>query len=446
MNEVCNEFIKPTSKDKSFVQYLLENFPQFVKPKADIFISYCWGYNFTQLMEALSHIQATEFNGKDMFVWLDSFLVNQHESKNVSQEQWIATFGDSLRTIGRASIVLLGWKDLLYSTRAWCIFEIYKMVTLQLKYTITLPAREREDLKQAMIAYGVTYEFVESFFSKINIAEARAAKMEDKDMILNLIKKNTTLVEVNNVVLNRMKQWLVDMALSFIDEEKANENTKPVRAYYYSLYNVYSFLKQKQDALRVAERCLSISRTVYGEESFESGVMLVNISGCLDDLNRPEESLKKGEEALAIYRKVLPENHKEVAVLLGNIGLTLKNMQRYDEALKKYQEALKIKMAIDPGNVNVATTLSTMGVLFNAQKQYDKALEYHSMALTIRLKHLGENHVQTGTTYNNIAFVYKNLGKTEEMKENGRKAYEIMKRVYGESHQNTKDVLHWVEE
>ncbi len=38
--------------------------------------------------------------------------------------------------------------------------------------------------------------------------------------------------------------------------------------------------------------------------------------------------------------------------------------------------------------------------------KYTKALEYYEKSLKIRLKLLGEEHVDTAANYNNIGFVY----------------------------------------
>lgn len=45
---------------------------------------------------------------------------------------------------------------------------------------------------------------------------------------------------------------------------------------------------------------------------------------------------------------------------------------------------------------------------------YPKALEFYEKSLKIRVKLLGEKHLNTATSYNNMGSVYQNMNKYTE--------------------------------
>ncbi len=50
-----------------------------------------------------------------------------------------------------------------------------------------------------------------------------------------------------------------------------------------------------------------------------------------------------------------------------------------------------------------------MGLVYDSMSDYTKSLEYYEKDLKITLKLLGEEHVDTATSYNNMGNVYKNM-------------------------------------
>ena len=54
-----------------------------------------------------------------------------------------------------------------------------------------------------------------------------------------------------------------------------------------------------------------------------------------------------------------------------------------------------------------------------------QALEFYQKALKIWLQVLGENHPDVATSYNNIGFVYNNLGEYDKALEFHQKALKI---------------------
>ena len=74
-------------------------------------------------------------------------------------------------------------------------------------------------------------------------------------------------------------------------------------------------------------------------------------------------------------------------------------------------------------------------------KDYDKAIEYHQKSLNIERKQLGEEHVLTALSYWNLGLDYELKGNKDLALSCFEKAYNIYKKLFGETHPNTQDTL-----
>lgn len=84
-----------------------------------------------------------------------------------------------------------------------------------------------------------------------------------------------------------------------------------------------------------------------------------------------------------------------------------------------------------------ARFLRKVGLLFWKQGFYENALEQQSKALEIQKTVLGDMHVQTAQTYNDIGMTYSNLGRTIEATNYCKQALEIRREILGEVHKDT---------
>ena len=74
--QVCEEFIKPLTKDQSYCDMLLKKGHTTVVSKAQVFISHSHGYLFLDVLSALEwHFL---YFVRDVFFWMDLFSINQH--------------------------------------------------------------------------------------------------------------------------------------------------------------------------------------------------------------------------------------------------------------------------------------------------------------------------------------------------------------------------------
>ena len=72
---------------RSYAQCLFSNpkTKHFVKPVADIYISYAWGSTWGEILDSLCDAYLKDGSKDDIFVWLDVFNLDQHEMKKQTQ-------------------------------------------------------------------------------------------------------------------------------------------------------------------------------------------------------------------------------------------------------------------------------------------------------------------------------------------------------------------------
>ncbi len=80
---------------------------------------------------------------------------------------------------------------------------------------------------------------------------------------------------------------------------------------------------------------------------------------------------------------------------------------------------------------------NNLAYLYNDLGNYEEALKFYNMALDIREKILGKDHPDTATIYNNIAIVYKDLGNYEEALKFYNMSLDIREKILGKDHPST---------
>jgi hypothetical protein len=222
--DLVQEVIKPktNSKKESYLQCLAREHPSKVKAKADCFISQVWNYALKELADALEYTLFIKTNQKkDIFVWFDACCVNQHVATTTSPEQLLLDFSELLTAVGNFVMVLVNWRDPQYPKRSWCVFEAYIAITSNMKVTLAMSKQEEKSLTDAMISNEINQKFLRGYFSSINVETARAREPADEQAILQIIHKFGPS-EVNGVILNNLKQWLVqggEVALKSVKPE-----------------------------------------------------------------------------------------------------------------------------------------------------------------------------------------------------------------------------------
>jgi hypothetical protein len=229
-NVVC-QFVKEKTKGmqsagyRSYAVFLRAN-PEtkhLVREQATVFVSYAWKGGFKATMEALRNHFPTAKALKEVFVWMDFAIVDQHraETQNVDFNEWTVTFRDNLLKTGKALLVLAPGEKPIATTRSWCCFEWVTIVETGIPFEYCVPPKDVRALIDKLKDGTIDFLAFQTFFGGINVERAEAFKPSDRDAILKLMSE-IGFVKVNNVVLLSLKNWLlstVKQAKSECDEQ-----------------------------------------------------------------------------------------------------------------------------------------------------------------------------------------------------------------------------------
>jgi tetratricopeptide (TPR) repeat protein len=181
--------------------------------------------------------------------------------------------------------------------------------------------------------------------------------------------------------------------------------------------------------LQWAQVCLSIFRKSYDFEY-----------GDIESHNRFLNLTPHVEAFLNVAKTILTteEEQEKAAYLYYNGGVGNRHLGNYSRALELYRNASTIyEKVLGKEHLNTATTYNDMAIVFHAQGEYDKALEYYNYALPISEKVLGKEHPNTANIYNNMAAVFRTQGGYGKALEYYNYALPISEKVLGREHPNT---------
>jgi tetratricopeptide (TPR) repeat protein len=423
MEDLVCEVIKPATKDKqeSYLQKLAREQPSKVKPTADHFVSYVWGYELVnELLASLKYTLLEKPKQEDVFIWLDGFCVNQHQVSNgitATPEQLQTTFGESLKAIGSVVMVLVNWRKPTYSNRIWCVFEAFMAKKSNTKVILAMSENEEESLVQAMVGNGIYDGFLLDLFGNVDVETAKAKEPQDQEAILQLIRQYG-VADVNAVILDNLKQWLVqvgDFAL-----KNASENSQEAGRICGSLYMIHDALGELDTALEWAQKSLEIKIKLHGPEHQNVATAYNNIAACSKELGRFDDALAANEKDWAICSKILGISHPNTIRCRFWKANILQAQGKLEESLVIRDEVLQ--MSRDHLGVNDEyTTLARnhKADCLRQLKRYDEALVLFNEVVEWSIQHairnqLGENQPFLADRFNYKAQCLQEMGHAED--------------------------------
>jgi|GEM_PF-6753843 len=210
---------------------------------------------------------------------------------------------------------------------------------------------------------------------------------------------------------------------------------------YSNIAEIYRKLGEYKKSLEYNEKALKISEEVLGEEHPNTACSYNNIAIIYDKLGEYKKSLEYNEKALKISEEVLGEKHPNTATSYNNIAGIYKKLKEYNKSLEYNKKSLEIrKKILGEKHPDTACSYNNIAAIYGELREYKKSLYYYKKSLEISNEVLGEKHPDTATRYNNIAEAYRKLGEYEKSIEYNEKALEIRKGVLGKKHPDTAKV------
>lgn len=158
---------------------------------ADAMLSYTWAYQVRTVVSALNE-WAKVFRSDapaSVCVWICALCLNQHRVQGtiVTPSELAQEFRTRVETIGMILPLLSPWNRPLYTTRLWCLFELFTAIRNRqtVKVEIILAEGEEQSMHDALVSTG--FRAVDTALADINSFDAKASKAADKEAITKLI-------------------------------------------------------------------------------------------------------------------------------------------------------------------------------------------------------------------------------------------------------------------
>jgi tetratricopeptide (TPR) repeat protein/CHAT domain-containing protein len=219
--------------------------------------------------------------------------------------------------------------------------------------------------------------------------------------------------------------------------------------------------KQVDEANALAEKALSVTREVRGEQHPEALGLCQSLARTYEQQANFPAAKKHRQQVLATLTQLHGKDHWQVtdarlaledaerlarlapadrrrlaeAVQLNDRALHLYQPGKTQEALPLAQKALAIrKQLLGERHPDYATSLSCLAFLYESWGEYAKAEPLLCQALDIYKQVLGERHPDYATSLNNLAELYRKRGEYAKAEPLYRQALDIYKQVLGERH------------
>jgi tetratricopeptide (TPR) repeat protein len=191
------------------------------------------------------------------------------------------------------------------------------------------------------------------------------------------------------------------------------------------------------EAESLLRRGLVITEESLGPNHPNTAILLMNLAGSLQDVNRLTEAERLYRRALAITEKSFGQDHPMMATALSNLGHLLQANNRLAEAEPLARRALAIaEKNFGPDHPELAICLNNLGHLLRQTNRLAAAEVMMRRALAIDQKHLGPDHPMVAIRLNNLSLLLKDAGRFDEAEPMMRRALAIEEKAFGEDHPN----------
>ncbi len=132
----------------------------------------------------------------------------------------------------------------------------------------------------------------------------------------------------------------------------------------------------------------------------------------------------------------------ETAWLCNESGGYISSMHRYTDAEPFYRKAFELCIELlGRYHTDTANTMNNLADLYRILGKYHKAEVLYKKAYSVRKKVLGDKHPSTITTMNYLAQLYYHLGKYSEAEQLYKKVLKAREKTLGPNHPYTADTL-----
>lgn len=197
-------------------------------------------------------------------------------------------------------------------------------------------------------------------------------------------------------------------------------------------------------AERLEREVIAKRSDIYGPESLQVGVARGSLGMSLWRQARYKEA--EEEFAFALKKKVAGygKEHPSTLLTMGNLASALRGQKRWASAENLNREVLDIRertLGPDKKHKDIARAMANLGVTLLEAGRVEEAYEWEMKALDMFRETVGEYHLHTIDTLENLGRVLPALGKDVEAIETLEQLVSKQKIVRGEAHPVTLEAM-----
>eukprot|EP00041_Stephanoeca_diplocostata_P023341 m.571525 g.571525 ORF g.571525 m.571525 type:complete len:743 (+) comp22267_c0_seq9:150-2378(+) len=461
--EAVTRFIKPMSKEKSYVDFLMQDYDVYnadneesgaegdaslccnttaTRPlpgagRATVYVSHAWNANVFSLLQAI--LDHSRKSSSPQYYWVDIFCINQHaveespsSNNRKDRDWWMSSFARTITDVGTVLIVLAPYEAPMVCTRAWCLYEAAVAHKEGVPIEVVLPSTETDAFIHHVLKH--LKEFAASMLD-IDSSKGKTTLACDLEHIRRMIQSLPgEYAAVNKMYSTMLREWLIG-TLKPVFDKRREVQTEEMAAFSHTLGGLMVEARQFDDAITCYLVSLKAYQELYGQYNASVGRLHAMIGVAYERKGDAERAIRYHEKSLIIYKAVYGDEHQEVGATHNNLGNACFKSGDFRRAIAYFKKSLVIKTALfGPKHVSVGTTYSNLGLAYHSLGDYDRAIEAQKTSLDICLPLMDDTDLALGKTYSNLGQSYQARSEHERAIEYFWKALIIEKTALGESH------------
>ena len=405
--EINDNFQKKiTEKYKlSFCDYLsYQNHPAV--GEATVFISHAWKYRFVDVMDALQfHFK----DNPDVIIWFDLFSNNQHITLDLDFNWWCGAFKSAIEMFGHTVMVFCPWNDPIPLKRTWCIWELYCTFVTKQKFEIAL---SHENQKQFLndVLKAPTGE-INKMLTLIDAEKSECFKPEDRSKIFEIVKKEVGFNNINSMIFEKMRDWVVTTTKSFMSIEKDDKKIIEIMS---TLGTLYCDQGKYDLTEPLFVDCFKKRKELLGDDHPDTLTSMNNLAILYDNQGKNDLARPLYLDCLSKRKEILGDNHSDTLASMNNVANLYCDLGSYNLAEPLYLDCLSKRKELSGDNhPDTLASMNNLAKLYCAHWKYNLAEPLYVDCLKKRKELLGDDNPDTFDSMNNLADLYEKQGKYE---------------------------------
>ena len=401
---------------------------------ATVFVSHAWEYQFLETINALVQYFINE---PDVVVWFDIFSFYRHANLNLDLDWWGSSFKFAIRDLGRTVVVFTRWGDLTLLQRCWCMYEVYCTIVSNSRFDIAMTESSRHAFLQEMIAdaAGATH----TLSAAIDVAKSLSFEPADRDSILEVLRREVGVNQVNSMVFKCVVQWAVSqleaeksVALTYTDGLGRSSGIS------HGLASLYCSLGRVDEAAPLYEESLSMLQSSLGASHPDALSSMHRLAGFYSQQGQHQRAEVLYKDCLNRRISTLGESHADTLTCMTALAQLYNTRRQFDRAEPLYRDCwLRRQLCLGDSNRDTLAAMNNLALLYSNQGQYIRAESLYQQCLSIKVATLGESHFDTLASLNNLALLYNNQGLYAKAEPLYSDCLTRKKLTLGESHPST---------